>query len=164
MTFTYPEVGATARSPLPDGYAHLYVRKEIGRGEAAYQRASEALMTFAMHRRIPVGVRASAPRAAEGVTVTVTLGGVVRAPCEIVWTADGPRRTGWAYGTLPGHPESGEESFLVELHDDGAVTLTVTAFSRPAFAPLRPFQALVPPLQRLYALRCAAVLRALNRP
>jgi uncharacterized protein (UPF0548 family) len=45
-----------------------------------------------------------------------------------------PGRCGFAYGTLPGHPESGEEAFLLEQHDDGTVTFAVTAFSRPATA------------------------------
>lgn len=38
---------------------------------------------------------------------------------------------GAAYGTLAGHPERGEELFLVEHRGDEAVTLTVRAFSRP---------------------------------
>ncbi len=37
-------------------------------------------------------------------------------------------------GTLPGHPERGEEAFVVSRGPDAAVTFTVTAFSRPASA------------------------------
>jgi len=37
----------------------------------------------------------------------------------------------FAYGTLPGHPESGEERFLVHLNDDHIVTAQIRAFSRP---------------------------------
>ena len=39
---------------------------------------------------------------------------------------------GFAYGTLPGHVESGEERFLIEwdLSDDG-VWYNILAFSRP---------------------------------
>lgn len=40
-------------------------------------------------------------------------------------------RAGFAYGTLPGHPESGEELFLVE-RGAGEVRFPVSAFSRPA--------------------------------
>jgi uncharacterized protein (UPF0548 family) len=57
---------------------------------------------------------------------------VVRAPVRVVYVVDEPRRRGFAYGTLPGHPECGEESFVVELGDDDAVTFEITAFSRPA--------------------------------
>ncbi len=41
-------------------------------------------------------------------------------------------RRGLAYGTLPGHPERGEEAFVIEQHGDGAVTFAITAFSTPA--------------------------------
>jgi len=53
-------------------------------------------------------------------------------PCRVVWTVDEPTRKGFGYGTLPGHPERGEESFVVELGADGSVWLTVRAFSRPS--------------------------------
>jgi len=39
---------------------------------------------------------------------------------------------GLAYGTLAGHPESGEEAFMVEHPDDDSVSFRITAFSRPA--------------------------------
>lgn len=55
----------------------------------------------------------------------------VRAPCRVVYVIDEPRRKGFAYGTLPGHPESGEEAFIVEQTEDGSVWLTIRAFSRP---------------------------------
>lgn len=87
----------------------------------------------------------------------------LRAPCRIVWTREEERYAGWAYGTLPGHPESGEESFVVHLDDEGDVWLTVTAFSRPATAAARlagPFGRV---FQRSYARRCGAVLRRLSR-
>jgi len=45
---------------------------------------------------------------------------------------DDDRRKGFGYGTLPGHQESGEEAFVVQLEPDEKVTLNVTAFSRPA--------------------------------
>jgi uncharacterized protein (UPF0548 family) len=53
-------------------------------------------------------------------------------PCRVVYLVDDPCRRGFAYGTLPGHPESGEESFIIERRNDETVTFTVTAFSRPA--------------------------------
>lgn len=56
----------------------------------------------------------------------------VSAPCRVVYVVDEPHRRGFAYGTLKGHPESGEEAFLVELRDDGTVWFIVRAFSRPS--------------------------------
>ena len=55
----------------------------------------------------------------------------LRAPVRVVGVLDEPRRRGFAYGTLPGHPESGEESFIVSIGYDDIVTFTVQAFSRP---------------------------------
>lgn len=43
-----------------------------------------------------------------------------------------PHRRGFTYGTLPGHPEAGEERFLLEQHPDGHLSFTITAYSRPA--------------------------------
>lgn len=56
----------------------------------------------------------------------------VSAPARVVYVVDEPQRRGFAYGTLPGHPEEGEESFIVEQTDDGSVWLEISAFSRPA--------------------------------
>lgn len=52
-------------------------------------------------------------------------------PCRVVYSADETGRAGFAYGTLPGHPEVGEEAFHVLRCPSGEVTFEVTAFSRP---------------------------------
>lgn len=54
----------------------------------------------------------------------------LRIPCQVVYSRVGPDAAGFAYGTLPGHPESGEEFFLLERFGD-EVRFTVRAFSRP---------------------------------
>jgi uncharacterized protein (UPF0548 family) len=41
-------------------------------------------------------------------------------------------RAGFAYGTLPGHPESGEELFLLERDAERQLRFTISAYSRPA--------------------------------
>jgi uncharacterized protein (UPF0548 family) len=56
----------------------------------------------------------------------------VRAPVRVVYVVDEPLRKGFAYGTLPGHPESGEEAWMLTRSDDGSVWLTIRAFSRPS--------------------------------
>lgn len=53
-------------------------------------------------------------------------------PCRVVWTVEEPDRIGFAYGTLPGHPECGEESFVVSMDAAGDVWFEVAAFSRLA--------------------------------
>ncbi|KQV07883.1 DUF1990 family protein [Leifsonia sp. Root112D2] len=71
------------------------------------------------------------------------------APLRVVYVIDEARRVGFAYGTLHGHPESGEESFVVEHRDDDSVWLVVRALSRPATWYYR----LVAPLLRLQQRR-----------
>ncbi|MFP7760650.1 DUF1990 family protein [Marisediminicola sp. LYQ85] len=73
----------------------------------------------------------------------------VTANVRVVYVVNEPDRVGFAYGTLAGHPESGEEAFIVERGDDGSVWLAISAFSRPStwywralFIPLRIAQAL----------------------
>ncbi|MGK5556489.1 DUF1990 family protein [Actinomadura kijaniata] len=164
--FTYPEVGATKDGPLPDGYSHLRVRVPVGEGARVFRNAADALHEFWMHRAIPARVDATAPRAAAGVGVEIGLGvGPLRlkAPCRVVWTVDEERRSGWAYGTLRGHPAVGEEAFVLEWDEEDVVWLAVTAFSRPASRLGRAAGPLVPVMQRAYARRCGAVLRRLAK-
>jgi uncharacterized protein (UPF0548 family) len=57
-----------------------------------------------------------------------------RAPVRVIYVVDEPTRKGFAYGTLRGHPESGEEAWILHHAEDGSVWLTIRAFSRPASA------------------------------
>jgi uncharacterized protein (UPF0548 family) len=131
--FSYAEVGATRDDVLPRGYNHLRYRTRIG-DASAMAAAAEAVLTFAPQRAAGVRIEAEGPRAVEGMAVTSLLGlGPLRiaAPCLVVWVEDAPQRAGFAYGTVDGHPECGEESFVVAVAGD-AVWFEMTAFSRPA--------------------------------
>lgn len=55
----------------------------------------------------------------------------VTAACRVVLVVDEPDAFGFAYGTLPHHPESGEESFVVRRAPDGRVAVEIVAVSRP---------------------------------
>ncbi|MCX4793231.1 DUF1990 domain-containing protein [Streptomyces sp. NBC_01242] len=159
---TYPEVGATRLGPLPDGYHHLHHRTRVGRGRADLAAAGAAVTGWRMHRTSGARVHASAARAETGVSVRVSLGvGPFRftAPCRVVWAAYEDDRIGFAYGTELRHPERGEESFVVELADDGTVWFTVMAFSRPAAWYARLAGPVVPVLQHWYARRLGTTLR-----
>lgn len=131
---TYAEVGRTL-GVLPSGYHHLHRSVVVGVGSARFEEASRTLLGWDMHRRAGVAVRPSSESVIDGAVAVLRLGrGAlgVNAPVRVVYSVDEPRRRGFAYGTLPGHPERGEEAFVLELHDDGEVTLTISAFSRPA--------------------------------
>jgi uncharacterized protein (UPF0548 family) len=128
--FTYPDVGATA-GELPSGYASLRVSKAV---RSDFETATSALFRWQVQLGAGIRVAASSPVAEPDAVVMLGAGiGPVRlkAPCRIVYLINEPDRKGFAYGTLPGHPEAGEELFV--LQRSGAdVTFTVAAFSRPA--------------------------------
>ena len=129
----YPEVGATA-GELPPGSNHLRRSALLGQGGDVFEQASAALMSWDMHRA--AGLRVSAATRPAELSGDVQLGWSagplrMRIPCRVVRVVDEADTRGFAYGTLPGHPEQGEESFMVHVDHTGAVTLQIVAFSRP---------------------------------
>lgn len=131
LALTYPEVGATA-DEMPAGYHHIRKSSVIGRGRERFEQAAADGMRWGMLRGAGLRVEASAPTAAVGADVLVHLGPVL-APCRVVYVVDEPDRRGFAYGTLPGHAESGEELFLVRFDPSTEnVYAEVAAFSKHA--------------------------------
>ena len=51
--------------------------------------------------------------------------------CRIVYTMNDENCFGFAYGTLPGHVEKGEECFWIEKGSNGDVYYHIRAFSKP---------------------------------
>jgi uncharacterized protein (UPF0548 family) len=101
-------------------------------GQLRFEQAADAVMHWGMQRGAGLGVQASSDVITVGTVVVVKIG-FLKAPCRVVYVVDEPHVRGFAYGTLPGHPESGEERFVVR-HDPAtaAVYAEVCAFSRPA--------------------------------
>jgi len=131
---TYDQVGRTS-GVLPAGYHHVNRRTVLGRGAARFTDAAGLLMGWQMQLRSGLQVSSSSPTVAPDVVVLLGIpAGPFRLgfPCRVVYVVDQPDRQGFAYGTLPGHPESGEEAFVIERADDESVSLYITAFSRPA--------------------------------
>jgi uncharacterized protein (UPF0548 family) len=130
---TYPEVGASTGG-LPAGYRHVRRSGDIGAGISAFDAAVQQLLSWNLHRRAGLDVEATTPSASLGSTIVLRVG--VRpfrlfAPCRVTVVVDEPQRKGFAYGTLPGHPEVGEELFLVTRDDNDRVQIHISAFSRP---------------------------------
>ena len=131
LQLTYHEVGATAGA-LPDGYHHVRKSAVIGHGRPRFDDAATKVMRWGMLRGAGVRVEATSQVATVGSEVLVGLG-PVRAPCRVVYLIDEVDHRGFAYGTLPGHPESGEELFAVRFDPaTGDVHAEVVAFSRHA--------------------------------
>lgn len=128
-SFNYADVGAT-RDTLPAGYHHVEKSRVIGSGVEDFVAAADALMRWDMHRGAGLTVHSSDDAVPDAVVV-LTLG-PMRIPCRVVYVIDEANRQGFAYGTLDGHPESGEELFHVDYSPaDGTVTAHITAFSKP---------------------------------
>ncbi|MGO9880698.1 MAG: DUF1990 family protein [Acidimicrobiales bacterium] len=160
---TYEQTGAALTGELPVGFRHDHYSALLGRGENTFRRAVEGLQTWQAHRLPFVRVVPNGAEIRSGATVIVLLGPsrlAIAAPCRIVAVVSEPSRWGFAYGSLPGHPEQGEEAFVVSITEDGTVLFEVTAFSRPTDFLLR----LSGPLGRALQQRGSrGYLRALRR-
>jgi len=131
LPLTYSQVGATAAGQLPAGYGHLHMERQIGMGQQRFEEAAEAVMHWGMQRGAGLRVQASSEIAAVDTVVLVRMG-LLHAPCRVVYVIEEADIRGFAYGTLPGHPESGEERFVVRRDPTtSAVFAQVSAFSRP---------------------------------
>ncbi|SEO76825.1 DUF1990 family protein [Trujillonella endophytica] len=163
VPFTYPEVGATADPVLPAGYRHSEHTVVVGGGRDVFDRVVAAVFAWRVQRSVGLRVRASGPPTEPG-TVVVLTAGLDRLgydiPCRVVWARTAGDEQGFAYGTLPGHPESGEEAFLVRIAASGEVTVRLRVFSRLA----SPSARLAGPLAwRVQALATRRYLAALRR-
>lgn len=130
---TYDEVGATA-GEMPPGFHHVRAQRVIGHGPADFVRAADALLAGEAQRRAGARVELSETPMREGTRVTMRLGlGILsfRIPCLVVWAERTDTSVGFAYGTLRGHPERGEERFTLTLHPSGEVVFAIAAFSAP---------------------------------
>ncbi|WP_423917476.1 DUF1990 family protein [Frigoribacterium sp. 2-23] len=203
---TYGEVGATQAPDLmqypPKGFRPAEYRTRVGHGDARFEAAWVATLTWKIQERSGITVRVDeippvdehtyspvtfdesgapveaagfggpgpesrfapdgTPFITAGTTATLQMqayGRHVSAPVRVVYVIDEPKRKGFAYGTLEGHPESGEESWIVDQTDDGSVWLTIRSFSRPSAFKWRLVSPLLRRSQNIYTRR---YLRALS--
>ncbi|MBM3225948.1 MAG: DUF1990 domain-containing protein [Candidatus Tectomicrobia bacterium] len=166
--FSYTGVGSSCTVP-PAGYVLDHRRVRLGTGQRVFQRACVALRRWQMFQ---VGwVQLCWPTAglACGTVVGVLAswcGVWVLNACRIVYVLDDlqpVRRFGFAYGTLPGHVERGEERFSIEWRHDDTVWYDLLAFSRPGHWLLWLGYPWARRLQRRFALASlAAMARAVE--
>lgn len=167
LPLSYHEVGATVGT-MPPGYAHDRNAAVIGRGEAAYLRAVDGLRNWKMFPAEWTRVHAVEPgQKKKGVIAVVfhLLGMYWCSAARIVYEVDETatpgilKRSGFAYGTLPGHVECGEERFTVALHESGEVVYELCAFSRPRYWMARLFHPLARRWQRKFVRESQQALR-----
>ena len=163
---TYPHVGAARSGEVPDGYRGASRRAVVGHGRAEFERAAGAVLGWRAQRGAGLRVRATGPAGRPG-TVVVLTAGLFRLgydiPCRVVWAETVGDERGFAYGTLPGHPESGEECFLVRLTPEGEVVYEIRVFFRLASRAARLAGPHSLALQRLATDRYVAAVRRAAR-
>lgn len=170
LDFTYPAVGTTATSP-PAGYVVDHSRIKLGTGEKVFEEAKAAIRLW---QHFCLGWVEASPTDTpiqKGEVIAVmghVLGLWWLNACRIVYVVDeaGPiSRFGFAYGTLPGHAESGEERFQIEWdRATNEVWYDILAFSRPNYLMTKLGYPLVRRFQRKFARdSTAAMVRAVSK-
>lgn len=133
----------------------------LGTGEDLWQRVSADVLRWTIKTRSGFSVDEPGP-VSEGDRVNVTasfLGVKVIEPVEVVAVVEESDRVGFSYRTLPGHPVSGEEAFIVHRLGD-AVYLTIRSLTKAA--PQQPWRALFPGLLVVQRIVRRRYLRALR--
>lgn len=137
--FSYPDANSDiAAGQSPPGYVRDHHRIKLGDGAEVFRTAIDALRRWEMFN---IGwLRLCWPDAPIEIGTTVAVLADLRCfwslnACRItrVFDDDGEiSRYGFAYGTLPDHVESGQESFIVEWNStDDSVWYDLSAYSRP---------------------------------
>ena len=159
MSLTRP-ADAQWREPTA-GFRRWEKSAELGRGDEVWRWASREVLRWGIKTRSGFTVTpADGVTAGDRPVITAhPFGFAVREPVEVVEVVETVDRVGFAYRTLPGHPVSGEEAFIV--HRDGdAVILTVRSLTRAS--PSGAWRAAYPALllaQRVARLRYFRALR-----
>ncbi len=164
LALSYLAVGATATAP-PPGYTVDHTRIRLGAGQQVFESAKAALGRWD-HFKLGWVEAWSPERSIEsGILVGVvgrSLGLWCLNACRVVYVVDetGPvSRFGFAYGTLPGHVETGEERFLIEWdHSNDAVWFDILSFSQPRHILIRLARPWVRMLQKRFGQESAAAM------
>lgn len=103
------------------------------RADEVFARVGAGVLTWGIQRGAGFDVVPDTPVALDGVHDVVIgwRGHGLRAPVRVVEVFRSDQRIGFTYATMPGHPENGEETFVVERRADGGVEFVVRAHSRP---------------------------------
>jgi uncharacterized protein (UPF0548 family) len=164
---TYAPLGSTMPSSVqwspPSGFRVYEKTVQIGAGDAAWERACADVMQWAVKTRSGFQVRDAdgvAERVVKGANVWLVASAgpfSVREPVRVIDVVRTDDRCGYAYGTLEGHPISGEEAFIVH-RSDGKVFLTIRSLTRPGLGRWRFAFPVVRVFQHWYRRRYLAAL------
>jgi uncharacterized protein (UPF0548 family) len=162
--FSYSEVGLSLDG-TPAGYDLDHNRVILGKGRRVFEAACDALKRWEMFPGPWTRIEPPGTPIQEGNVVAMlahVFGLWWLNACRIVYLLDESkplRRFGFAYGTLPGHVERGEERFSVEWHGDDTIWYDLRAFSRPRYWLVRLGYPVTRRLQRRFVFDSQAVMK-----
>jgi uncharacterized protein (UPF0548 family) len=137
LPFSYNEVGAS-QTAIPSGYPINHRRIQLGNGAEAFASAKDAIRNWTMYKLSWTRLYPNdAPVAVGRVVCVIVNHGFCWStnPCRVIYVLEENREVekfGFAFGTLPGHSEEGEERFTIEWrHEDDSVWFELLSFARP---------------------------------
>jgi uncharacterized protein (UPF0548 family) len=171
-SLSYDAVGL---SPSEEVWAHrpaAYLRYArtviIGQGQRRWEAAASAVLHWQVKTRSgftvePLTTGARGRQGADYRLVARVGPLTLVEPVRVVAVVDERDRCGFAYGTLDGHPVSGEEAFIVHRCADGTVWLTLRSLTRASRGRWRGAFPLLLVAQRYYRRRYFRALRSGSR-
>lgn len=143
MNFSYPHTEATRSSSPPLGWRINHMRVRLGTGRGTHEHAVAALFSWSLLSVASLEVFSQAPRVrpqAEVAMLSRHLSIWSLDFCRVIYVLHDVSenhgsvlRTGFGYGTLPGHAVRGEERFSIEWHPrTEEVWYDIYSFSQPS--------------------------------
>lgn len=137
LPFSYKEVGAS-QAQIPPDYPINRHHIQLGAGAETFSRAKDALESWTMYKLAWTRLYPAGAPVVPGEVVCVAANHFFcwsLNPCRIIYVleeGEAVKRFGFAFGTLPGHSEEGEERFTVEWRrEDDSVWYELLSFARP---------------------------------
>jgi len=128
-----PSYYQTVRGETPPGYRRDSWEVDVGPDdESRFERCGTAVLGWAAQRGAGIRVMPDRPVVLDetfALVLPLPIGYAI-ATARVIHVVKDEDTIGFAYGTLPSHPEEGEEIFLVRRRA-GRVLFEVSAFSKP---------------------------------
>ncbi|MBM6589814.1 DUF1990 domain-containing protein [Brevibacterium sp. RIT 803] len=161
----------------PAGYRHFESAYFVGHGRETFDRCAEELLHWEVKIRsgfdisvqaseddtgsVSAGTGSPRVRAGQEPTIFVRLGPFrLPEPARVIEVFESDTRRGFTYGTKPGHPITGEESFILIHADDDRVFLVLRSVSRAGMGIWRLGEPFVRLAQIVYRRRYSRALRS----
>lgn len=145
----------------PDGYRCFEAAYFVGRGRTTFEARAEELLHWQV--KIRSGFDITPPGrvvAGQEPTIRVRLGPFrLPEPSHVLEVVETEDLRGFTYGTKPGHPITGEESFLLVHRPDDRVFLILRSVSRAGLGIWRLGEPVVRIAQVIYRRRYSRALR-----